>query len=172
MILSFFFLIQNFSFPFLVLSTDKEELEYDSLGFSKQSMQMLFNRWTGSINGGKNFHEVNGTQMTSSDYFSFHSFDLLSPLPPTGARGKEPSCWCRRCKRCRIQALLWDYPLEEGMETLYSILAWRIPWTEESGGQQSIGSKRFGQDWRHLACIHACLGILTDTILPYFDHCF
>ena len=79
MILSFFFLIQNFSFPFIILSTGKEELEYDSLGFSKQSTQMLFNRWTGSTNGGKNFYEVHETQMTSSDFFSFHSFDLLFP---------------------------------------------------------------------------------------------
>ena len=33
-------------------------------------------------------------------------------------------------------------PLEEGMATHSSILAWRIPWTEESGGLQSMGSQR------------------------------
>ena len=37
-------------------------------------------------------------------------------------------------------------PLEEGMATHSSILAWRIPWTEEPGGLQSMGSKRVGQD--------------------------
>ena len=36
-----------------------------------------------------------------------------------------------------------------------SILAWRIPWTEESGGLQSIGLQRVGHDWRDLACAHA-----------------
>ena len=37
-------------------------------------------------------------------------------------------------------------PLEEGMETHSSILAWRIPWTEEPGGLQSMGSQRVRHD--------------------------
>ena len=37
-------------------------------------------------------------------------------------------------------------PLEEGMATHYSILAWRIPWTEEPGGLQSMGLQRVGHD--------------------------
>ena len=37
-------------------------------------------------------------------------------------------------------------PLEEGLATHSSILAWRIPWTEEPGGLQSIGSQRVGHD--------------------------
>ena len=36
------------------------------------------------------------------------------------------------------QSLAWEDPLEEGMATHSSILAWRIPWTEEPGGLQSI----------------------------------
>ena len=36
----------------------------------------------------------------------------------------------------------WDDTLEEGMATHSSILAWRIPWTEESGGLQSMASQR------------------------------
>ena len=39
-------------------------------------------------------------------------------------------------------SLGWDDPLEEDMATHSSILAWRIPWTEEPGGVQSIGSQR------------------------------
>ena len=35
-----------------------------------------------------------------------------------------------------------------------SILAWRIPWTEEPGGLKSMGSQRVGHDWSDLACIH------------------
>ena len=38
----------------------------------------------------------------------------------------------------------WEDPLEEGMATHSSILAWRIPWTEEPGGLQPIGSQRAG----------------------------
>ena len=41
-----------------------------------------------------------------------------------------------------VQSLNGDDPLEEFMATHSSILAWRIPWTEESGGLQSMGSKR------------------------------
>ena len=40
--------------------------------------------------------------------------------------------------------------LEEGMATHRSILAWRIPWTEEPGGLQSIGSHKVGNDWSDL----------------------
>ena len=39
-----------------------------------------------------------------------------------------------------VQSLGWEDPLEEGMATHFSILAWRIPWTEESGGLQSMWS--------------------------------
>ena len=37
-------------------------------------------------------------------------------------------------------------PLEEGMATHSSVLAWRIPWTEEPGGLQSMGLQRVGHD--------------------------
>ena len=39
-----------------------------------------------------------------------------------------------------VQSLGWEDPLEKGMVTHSSILAWRIPWTEEPGGLQSKGS--------------------------------
>ena len=38
-------------------------------------------------------------------------------------------------------------PLEKGMDTHSSIVAWRTPWTEEPGGLQSIGPQRVGEDW-------------------------
>ena len=38
-----------------------------------------------------------------------------------------------------VQPLVWEDPLEEGMAAHPSILAWRIPWTEEPGGLQSMG---------------------------------
>ena len=40
-----------------------------------------------------------------------------------------------------VRSLGWEDPLEEGMATHSSILAWRIPWTEEPGGLQSVGSQ-------------------------------
>ena len=44
------------------------------------------------------------------------------------------------------QSLGWEDPLEEGMATHSSILAWKILWTEELGGLQSLGSQRVGHD--------------------------
>ena len=45
-----------------------------------------------------------------------------------------------------VQPLGREGPLEEEMATHSSILAWRIPWTEETGGLQSMGSQRVEQD--------------------------
>ena len=52
---------------------------------------------------------------------------------PGGSDGKE-SAW--------VRSLGQEDPLEEGMAINSSILAWRIPWTEEPGGLQSMGSQR------------------------------
>ena len=46
-----------------------------------------------------------------------------------------------------VQSLGREDPLEKGMATHSSILAWRIPWTEEPGGLQSMGSQRVREDW-------------------------
>ena len=45
-----------------------------------------------------------------------------------------------------VQSLGWEDPLEKGMATHSSILAWRIPWTEKPGGLQSIESQRVEHD--------------------------
>ena len=50
-------------------------------------------------------------------------------------------------------SLAWKNPLEEGIATHSSLLAWRIPWTEEPGGLQSIGSQRVGRHRSSLACM-------------------
>ena len=45
-----------------------------------------------------------------------------------------------------IQSLGQEDPLEKGLSPLFSMLAWRIPWTEDAGGLQSMGSQRVGHD--------------------------
>ena len=50
-----------------------------------------------------------------------------------GTSGMEPVCQCRRHNETQVQSLGWYDPLEEGVATHYSILAWGIPWTEEPG---------------------------------------
>ena len=42
----------------------------------------------------------------------------------------------------QVRFLSWEDPMEEGMATHSNILAWRIPWTEEPGRLQSMGSQR------------------------------
>ena len=50
----------------------------------------------------------------------------------------------------RVPSLRQEDPLEEGMTTHSSILAWRIPWTEEPGGVQSMGSQRVRLTYTHM----------------------
>ena len=59
---------------------------------------------------------------------------------------KEPACQCRRLKETRVRSLGGEDLLEKGMATHSGILAWRVPWTEEPGGLQSIRSHRVGHD--------------------------
>ena len=51
-----------------------------------------------------------------------------------------PAMW-----ETQVQSLGWEDPLEKEMATHSSILAWKIPWTEEPGGLQSMGSQRVRQ---------------------------
>ena len=47
----------------------------------------------------------------------------------------------------RVRSLGWEDPLENGLATRSSILAWEIPLTEEPGGLQSMGLQRVGHNW-------------------------
>ena len=77
---------------------------------------------------------------------------------PTGSSdGKEsanlPATW-----ETWVQSLGEKDPLEKGMATHSSILAWRIPWTEEPGGLQSMGSQRAGHDGATFTYFTYCEG--------------
>ena len=54
----------------------------------------------------------------------------------------------------RVRSLGWEDPLEKQMAPHSSILAWRIPWTEEPGGLQSMGSPRVRHGWVTLTHTH------------------
>ena len=59
----------------------------------------------------------------------------------------------------RVQSLGWEDPLKEGIATHSSVLGWRIPWTEEPGGQQSMGSQKSWTQLKQLStytCMHTC----------------
>ena len=49
-------------------------------------------------------------------------------------------------RKTRVRSLGWEDPQEKEMAIHSSTLAWKIPWTEESGGLQSMGSQRVGHD--------------------------
>ena len=68
---------------------------------------------------------------------------------PSGSVVKNPPAM----QKLQAQSLGED-PLEEGVATHSSILAWRIPWTEEPGRLQYIGSQRIGHKLRDLAHTH------------------
>ena len=52
----------------------------------------------------------------------------------------------------RVQSLGGEEPLEEEMATCSSIFAWKIPWTEEPGGLQSMGLQRVGHNCKVCVC--------------------
>ena len=62
-----------------------------------------------------------------------------------------------------VQSLGWEDPLEEEMATHSNVLACKIPWTEEPGSLQSMGSQSVGHDWAR-ACTHTH----THTAVPHF----
>ena len=64
---------------------------------------------------------------------------------PGGSVRKVPTV-LQESQEMWVLSLGWENRLEEGMATRASILAWRILWTEESGGLHSIRSQRVGHD--------------------------
>ena len=83
---------------------------------------------------------------------SISSSEVWSEVPgfPGGTSVKDSTCHCRR------QGLIpvLGRSLEEGMATHSSIVAWRVPWTEEPDGPQPIGSQGVGHDWSNLIYMH------------------
>ena len=60
---------------------------------------------------------------------------------------KDPPAMQETQETCRFDPWVKEDPLEEGMVTYSSILAWKIPWTEEPAGLQSKGSERVRHNW-------------------------
>ena len=90
-----------------------------------------------------------GTLKFHLNFIAVILLEHISPTPdlsvgfPGGLNGKESACQCRRQQ---VGSLAWDDLLEKEMATPSSILAWRIPWKEEPGGLQSMGSQRVGHN--------------------------
>ena len=80
--------------------------------------------------------------------------EMLLPVSPPWHHGKEPACRLpmQETQETWVQSLGQEDPLEEGMATHLSILAWRIPWTEEPHrtlrGRRESDTTKHTQRWR------------------------
>ena len=67
----------------------------------------------------------------------------------------------------QVRFLDQEDPLEREMAICSSVLAWKIPWTEETGRLQSMGLQRIGHDWAHTKyIIYVCLTIREGNDTP------
>ena len=75
----------------------------------------------------------------------FISIIITSAPPQTSLVAQTAKCLPIMWKM-QVQSLDWEDPLETEMATHSSTLAWKIPWMEDPGRLQSVGSQRVGQD--------------------------
>ena len=96
-------------------------------------------------------------------------YQMTTPIGsfPGGATGKEPACQCRRHEMW-IWSLGQEHPLEKEMATHASILAWKISWTEESAGLQSIALQ--SEIWLKWLSTHALLLVLKPFFFFFLLH--
>ena len=73
--------------------------------------------------------------------FERRSVVLLLHGLPRWLNGKESACQCRRHKRCRFNPWVGKIPRMRKWPSTPQYSSWKIPWTEEPGGVQSIGSQ-------------------------------
>ena len=94
---------------------------------------------------------------------------------PNGQQVKNPLAM-PETQETWVQSLGWEDPLEEEVATLSSILAWRIPWTEEPGGLRSVGHKESDRTEWHKKMFHGCLifpvssfsrSVMSDSLQPH-----
>ena len=72
----------------------------------------------------------------------------------------------------RVQSLVWEDPLEKEMAIHSSTISWKIPWTEEPGREDSMGSQRVGHDWAtslHPLTQHLRLNTALPTPWPWIS---
>ena len=74
--------------------------------------------------------------------FYMHHFKLSWDQHPWGSVVAQTVKCLPAVQETQVQSLGWEDPLEKEMATHSSILAWKIPWTEEPGGLQSMGLQR------------------------------
>ena len=86
-----------------------------------------------------NFLDIECSTFIASSFRIWNSSTGI-PSPPTAS-------FILMLPKAQVRALGWEDPLEKEMAIHSSTIAWKIPWTEEPGRPQSMGSQRVGHDW-------------------------
>ena len=110
----------------------------------------------GGLREWRTIHVMRTSELTQTDRDKIHGENVLlacSRPVETTLYTREASLVAQLVKtlptmqETPVWFLGWEDPLKEGMATHSNILAWRIPWTEEPGRLQSMGSQRVEHDW-------------------------
>ena len=110
--------------------------------------------WNAASNG------VAKSQIWLSDWTELSpSFELRLSTSSSGFPGEESGNSSLAKQKMQVRSLVWEDPLEKGMGIHSNFLAWRIPWTGEPGGLQSMRLQRVRLDWSHE---HACASSLVS----------
>ena len=128
-----------------------------------QRMKVEFSRWIRKEKKNCRYEDQDDVRECSSFYLlgfsiaghpamwgNLSQYDWAVGIAGGAATGNLPAM--QEPQEMQVRALGQEDALEEGMATHSRNLAWRIPWTEEPGGQ------RVEQDWSDLACTHTWLG--------------
>ena len=107
-------------------------------------------------------HTLNSFKLTSSPWRQV----LLLSCFPGGSDSKESACSTGDLGSIPGSGR----PLEKGVAAHSSILAWRIPWTEEPGGLQCMGLQRVGHDWVRMHAVITHIGIKWKLLQVYLLH--
>ena len=118
-------------------------LEWVAFPFSRVSSQPK--EWTQVSHIAGRFFNSWATR-EAQEYWSGYTIPFPGDPPNPGIEPGSPEL-----RADSLPTQVWflgrEDPLKKGMATHYNILAWWIPWTEEPGGPQSIGSQRVGHNW-------------------------
>ena len=90
--------------------------------------------------------EVRENELLSPDTFFFLNRCVIALGFPSGLPGGSDGKNLPTMQETRVPSLGWEDPLEKEIATQSSILTWRISWTEEPGGLQSIVLQRVGHN--------------------------
>ena len=106
-------------------------------------------------------HALNGSIYLSFLFFFSDSASFLNKWRelPGGSVEKNLPAMQKQPQETGVRSLSGEDPLEEEMAAYSSVLAWRVPWMEESSGLQSLGSQRGRHNWSDSARMYTQMGI-------------